>query len=265
MEKFMPSSPAVVYDDNFYKRQVLASLRSARIVLRHLWRYLEPNSVLDVGCGRGSWLLACRELGSSHLFGLDGDWNSQAAMMHSDIQFRGIDLNQPFYVGEKVDLAMSLEVAEHLEPSSSKQFVDCLTKASDSVLFSAAYIGQGGTNHINERRHSWWAHLFLEKDYVPFDLFREAVWGDERVHPWYRQNTFLYVKRHGRAYEKLKSSGVSEVGNISFLDCIHPGFYEGKVGIDVSFRVHVKDLIPSLLRAIRRRIPDEYKSDSITK
>ena len=60
------------YTDDYYKRQILPSLESARIVLAHLWKYVQPHSVLDVGCGRGAWLKACHELGSTDLFGLDG-------------------------------------------------------------------------------------------------------------------------------------------------------------------------------------------------
>jgi len=50
-----------------YEDQVLPSLESARVLLPHLWKYMQPRSVLDVGCGRGAWVAACHELGSTHL------------------------------------------------------------------------------------------------------------------------------------------------------------------------------------------------------
>ena len=96
--------------------------------------------------------------------------------------------------------------------------------------------------------------MFLEEGYVPFDLFRPIFWGDERMHYWYSQNTFLYVRKESSSYAKLKSAGLSELVEIKIVDCIHPNLYEAKAGIVVSFRVHVKDLIPSLLRGIRRRM-----------
>ena len=175
-------------------------------------------------------------------------------MIDSSIQFRGIDLNQPFAIDGHVDLAISVEVAEHLEPSSSTLFVDGLTKASDTVLFGAAYMWQNGPSHINERRHSFWGRLFLDKGYVPFDLFRPTLWGDERIPFWYRQNTFLYVHKESRSYTILKASGLSELVDIKFLDCIHPVLYELKADTVISFRTNVTSLIPSLLRAIRRKI-----------
>ena|SRR2546426_5959461 len=88
-----------------YEDQVLPSLESARVLLPHLWKYMRPRSVLDVGCGRGAWVAACHELGSTHLFGLDGDWNHQDQMIDKSIQFRGVDLTQAFTLDRKVDLS----------------------------------------------------------------------------------------------------------------------------------------------------------------
>jgi SAM-dependent methyltransferase len=245
------------YNDDYYKDQILPSLQSARVILAHLWRYLQPRSVVDVGCGRGAWLKACHERGSIELYGLDGEWNSQAAMIDSSIRFRGIDLDKPFALEGKVDLAMSLEVAEHLQPSSSASFVEGLTTASDTVLFSAAYVLQNGPTHINERPHSWWGKAFLEKGYVPFDLFRPSMWGDERIQFWYRQNAFLYVNKESSSYARLRACGLSELPDIAFLDCIHPDLFKLRAGHVYSFMTHVRHLLPSLRRALVRRFGAE--------
>ena len=44
------------YTEEFYQGMSIESLESARVYLTHLWNFIEPNSVLDVGCGRGAWL-----------------------------------------------------------------------------------------------------------------------------------------------------------------------------------------------------------------
>jgi len=98
---------------------------------------------------------------------------------------------------------MSLEVAEHLEPATAPQFVNSLATASDVVLFSAAYTQQGGTNHINEQPHSYWAGLFAGHAFAPFDLFRPVFWGNDEICFWYRQNVFLYVKRESAAWQRI--------------------------------------------------------------
>ena len=108
-----------VYDANFYENQVAASIEAARIYLKFLWQFLQPASVLDVGCGRGTWLKASHELGSKTLLGFDGDWNNQSLMIDSHINFQSIDLNRSFAVTEKVDLAISLEEACPVVPGSS--------------------------------------------------------------------------------------------------------------------------------------------------
>jgi len=64
-------------------------------------------------------------------------------MIDPVIEFRGTDLNKSFN-SERVDLAMSLEVAEHLHNWAAEEFIGSLVQASDVVLFGAACKGQGG-------------------------------------------------------------------------------------------------------------------------
>jgi SAM-dependent methyltransferase len=245
------------YDSRFYEGQVETSLLSARIYVKHLWQFIQPASVLDVGCGRGAWLKACHELGSQVLLGFDGDWNSQSQMIDDSIKFNSIDLNMPFFAPHKVDLGISLEVAEHLEPATAPQFVKCLADASDAVLFSAAYIGQGGTNHINEQRHSYWAHLFAGQGLVPFDLFRPFFWGNDDVCFWYRQNTFLYCRSGSIAWDRMRSHGFRQIAEPSFMDCVHPDLFDlrnAQIEGGSGLKNHLTDLGPSLWRAITRRL-----------
>ena len=50
------------------------SLQSARVVVPLLMDLLHPSSVIDVGCGGGSWLRAFRENGILESLGIDGRW-----------------------------------------------------------------------------------------------------------------------------------------------------------------------------------------------
>lgn len=240
------SGSTAMYDDNFYENLVDRSLQSARRYLGHLWNTFQPKFVLDVGCGRGAWLQSCHELGATRLLGLDGGWNTQSLMIDDAIEFRSIDLNKSFSIPEKVELTICVEVAEHLEPKAAPQFIQCLTESSNVVLFSAAYLNQIGTNHINLQQHSYWAKLFAAHCFCPFDLFRPVFWGDEDIDFWYRQNAFLYVKKDSSEWHLMTTSGHKPMANIDFMNCIHPDA--------LSFRSHLVALYPSFIRGLRRRL-----------
>jgi SAM-dependent methyltransferase len=221
-----------LYDDRFYDAQMSGSYRSAKVYAELLSTFFTLDSVADVGCGRGAWLKAFKERGAKNLVGFDGDWNAQGNMIEDDITFVQCDLNRPIKMAEndkKFDLAMSLEVAEHLLPSSAETFVGSLTALSDVVLFGAAFTGQGGRNHVNERAPTYWAALFSSRTYVPFDLFRSAVWGNQDVEFWYQQNTFLYARRESPSYAAILSKGASPISNVAFMDCVHPSLYYRKL------------------------------------
>ena len=52
-----------VYNEEFYKNQCEGSYRSAKIVLDKALSILpQVNSVIDVGCGVGTWLKAWQEI-----------------------------------------------------------------------------------------------------------------------------------------------------------------------------------------------------------
>ena len=229
------------YDQAFYDSQMEESLSSARIYLAHLWKHHSPASVVDVGCGRGMWLKACGELGAKRLLGLDGPWNRQELMAEPAIRFQAVDLNQPFAVDGKLDLAISLEVAEHLLPSSAGGFVASLASAADVVVFGAAYTGQGGTNHINEQPASYWAQLFAAEGFKAYDLFRPVFWSDRRVPFWYRQNTFVYSRT--RAFDGFEVAP-------GFMDCVHPEMY----AIARLYQQYEPGLRETFVKAVKRRL-----------
>jgi SAM-dependent methyltransferase len=182
------------YGDDFFKDLMEGSLQSAREVVPLIISLVRPASVVDVGCGIGTWLSVFLERSIQDVVGVDGSYVNQAMLLIPQANFVGVDLAKGFSLARRFDLAISLEVAEHLPESSAKRFVEDLTRLSDVVAFSAAVPGQGGTHHINEQWPSYWERLFKLHGYLLVDCFRRLVWDNENVGPCYRQNLFLYVK-----------------------------------------------------------------------
>ncbi len=247
------------YNERFYNSQMDGSYRSASEYVKYLSQLYQPESVIDFGCGRGTWLKAFKDIGVERLVGLDGKWNSQGRMVEQSIKFVPVDLNGPVNISEKFDIAISLEVAEHLKDSSADSFVNNMIASSDVVMFGAAYPSQGGTDHMNEQPPTYWANIFLKYGYVPYDIFRPVFWGSPTVSFWYQQNTFLYVRSSSRVNETLKNMGHKPILNTAFMNCVHPTLYNLKLSsLSVkSMVIHsIKKAIPKRLYPVALRIKD---------
>jgi hypothetical protein len=201
-----------LYDDKFYTRNIKATLQSARIIVPHVLQQVHPTSVIDVGCARGAWLRAFSEHGVQTLQGLDGDYVDRSKLLIQTADFTPVNLEKT--VGGELDsfmkkangsydLALCLEVAEHLPHSSADDLVRTLTTLAPVVLFSAAVPGQGGVGHINEQWPRYWRLRFEKYGFQRIDSIRRRIWRDKRVHWWYRQNMFLFAARQRIAESNL--------------------------------------------------------------
>jgi trans-aconitate methyltransferase len=215
----MPESP---YDADFYAGQSDLSAASARALLPLVFDLLHPARVVDFGCGVGTWLSVARELGAREVLGLDGDYVDRARLRIPKEQFRPVDLESPPTVAGH-DLALSLEVAEHLSPAAAPRLLDALTGSAGAVLFGAAIPGQKGVHHVNCQWQSWWARQFAERGYLAFDVLRPAAWHREDVWYHYLQNTNLYLKRE--LYQGALAARLQPVEALRALDVVHPRAY----------------------------------------
>ena len=215
-----PSSGNPHYDANFYDALRAGSRNSAGAVAPLVIKHLAPKSIVDVGCGSGEWLSAFRELGVTDLLGVDGAWANNA-QRNADL-FQDHDLTQPLQLNRRFDLAICLEVAEHLEPGNGELLVEGLARLAPAVVFSAAVPFQGGEGHVNEQWPSYWTKLFQAQDYQPFLFLRHKLWPRDDVELWYRQNIILYCARNHPALQqfvKLESETPSP------SDVVHPALH----------------------------------------
>jgi SAM-dependent methyltransferase len=188
------SLDASPYGRAFFEKQRGGSRGSADVVVPLLQRWLRPKSVLDVGCGVGTWLAVWRANGVADAVGVDGEHVDRSLLQVPEPSFLARDLTRPFDLGRTFDLVTSLEVAEHLPPSAADTLVASLVRHGDVVLFSAAIPGQGGDGHVNEEWPEAWARRFARHGFRWADPLRPILWNDPRVESWYAQNALLYYR-----------------------------------------------------------------------
>jgi SAM-dependent methyltransferase len=153
-----------------------------------------PKSVLDVGCGIGTWLKVFEEHGIADYLGVDGSYVDFKKLKISEKKFRAQDLREYWSLNRKFDLVISLEVAEHLSEANADQFIKILVEHGESIVFSAAIPGQFGQNHLNEQWPEYWEAKFARHGFYFHDIIRPVIWTNDKVEWWYKQNIFL-VKR----------------------------------------------------------------------
>lgn len=242
------------YDISYYNDLDKSSYASSKFYVKKILNNFEINSVADFGCGNGSWLKSFKENSVDQLIGIDGPWNNGSELKKINAKFLQLDFTKDKLSIPRVDLCLCLEVIEHIDFRFSQNLINFLTQSSDLVLFSGAYLHQGGLNHINEKAHSFWANKFISANFIPYDFFRPEFWNNEKIGFWYRQNCFLYVKKKSLHEKKLKNLGISPIENIYFMDCIHPELYKIKCGEGISFKKTLLNLLPSFYKAIKRRL-----------
>ncbi len=233
MAQPMPSNSvkqvSPLYDQAFFDSLLEGARGSARQVIPMLLEWLQPQSVIDVGCGLGAWLSVFRELGIQDYLGVDGDYVDRSHLQFPVEAFLAKDLTQPLRLDRQFDLAVSLEVAEHLPAESASILIESLTKLSDVVLFSAAVPFQGGTGHLNEQWTGYWVQLFQQYGYVAIDCLRHRLWPNEHVQPWYIQNSLLFV--NFKRLEHYPYLPKPDLDTVHFpLEVVHPQIYQNSLG-----------------------------------
>lgn len=166
---------------------------NAAAIVQELVRFHTPATVIDVGCGKGHFLAEMQAYDAT-IAGVDGPWVTE---MDPDIDIAILqvqDLESRYSAKTRYDLAVSLEVAEHLSPERGESFVADLCALSDHILFSAAVPGQKGKGHINCQWQGHWAELFAAQGYECYDPFRRRLAAHPDMAPWFCQNLLYYVK-----------------------------------------------------------------------
>lgn len=171
-----------IYTPAFFAEHHATTAMSASVVAPLVKDLLDPWSVLDIGCGQGEWVEA---------FGVEDSFGVDIAAPERE-GFLRHDLTTPLDLGRWFDLVISLETAEHLPESAADTYVESIALHGDTVLFSAAVVGQEGLHHVNCQPHEYWHEKFAGYGFEVTDPIRPLIADNHYVSPWYRNNLYVY-------------------------------------------------------------------------
>lgn len=257
-----PSS-YLTQDARFFQQRDDFTRAAAERIVPLLLELYSPKSVIDLGCGVGTWLSVFQGHGVHEVHGIDG-WEVDTSLLQiAPKDFEKHDLSHKMAVGRHYDLAISLEVAEHLPPRSAGDFVKTLVDLAPVVLFSAAIPNQGGINHVNEQWPQYWAEMFAGHNYVAIDTLRRQIWRDDSIKGWYRQNIFMFsrldiLEGHPALQDAYKQTWPEQ------LDLVHPQIFSWKQSdhqreIIQARQLTLADVARMLPELIRRSIVSRWK------
>lgn len=251
------SLEAVSYANPFYDYINSHSESSSAAIVPWLCQVARPGSVLDVGCGQGVWAAAFSEQGIERVAGIDGDYVSLDRLKIPVDDFTPADLSEPVELGERFDLAVCLEVAEHLPYASADVLVDTIDRHADAVIFSAAAPHQGGHGHVNEQWPSYWIERLTARGFRAHDVVRPHFWNEPSISAWYRQNAVLF-SRAGSPYGDALASAVAGLPSFHGEPLVHPAYWEFKslygVGSHAGPAGRLRGFWGSVVSAARRRL-----------
>lgn len=213
-----------LYSKSFYTKHLDRSRLSATEIVPFIVELIQPQSVIDVGCGLGTWLAVFKECGVEDILGVDGNWVNKEWLQIPADYFLPFDLNRPLSLERQFDLVVSLEVAEHLPKDCAATFVDSLVRLGPVILFFAAIPFQGGVNHINEQWPEYWVKLFQAKGYLVIDCIRKKIWKNDKVKYEHAQNMLLFA-RHDYLADNLLLQQEHNKTAMEQLSVVHPSKY----------------------------------------
>lgn len=199
------------------------NLKDASLIVPAIMDLINPKSVVDIGCGLGTFLNIFKRHGVNQVLGVDGKWVNKDLLFSyiNPAEFLEWNLEEAIKLEQKYDLVVSLEVAEHLSPKAANTFIKNLVNAGDVILFSAAIPNQGGQNHINEQWLTYWEEKFNQHEFILHDVIRPIFWENEDLFIWYKQNMVLFIHKDIDFKPKLNQAPMRNL--------VHADLYNEKV------------------------------------
>ena len=213
-----------LYNQSYYEVMRDKNPEIADVMMPIILNVLNPHSIVDFGCGIGAFLVEAVIRGIEVL-GIDGDYINRDDLLFPDKYFYPFDLSEEMNINKKYDLAMSLEVAEHISEEYADVFVSNIVQSADIIIFSAAIPRQNGTGHINLKPTSYWCNKFEKYGYSPSNCLREIFWNSN-IQSLRRQNIILLAKTN--LIKDIEQQFLKYRDGM-LIDIVHPCFFDEKI------------------------------------
>lgn len=160
--------PSILYDEEFFSK------RDSKL---HEWNFsmgkyaaekLGIKSMIDWGCGIGSFLSGAKDGGVENLTGIEiGYENAKSFLVENvahTIRYGNAAVEANF---GKYDCAVSIEVAEHLLPEDADTFVRNVCNSSERmIIMTAAKPNQVGMYHFNCQPSEYWIEKICKNGFT---------------------------------------------------------------------------------------------------
>lgn len=169
------------------------NFKDPKIIIEEILKHFHPKKVIDLWC----WLGAFVKTFQDHW--IDAYWvnwprvEKDKLVMNED---RLIIKNLEEFCDFKkwYDMAITIEVAEHIDAKYADNFIKTITSCADIIIFSAAIPWQWWFKHVNEQSPEYREEKFNKLWYRFYDVFRWKFWNNKDIAISHRQNMFLVMK-----------------------------------------------------------------------
>ena len=182
-----------MYNIRYFDTIEKAEQVQAETLAEILTEMYNPGSVADVGCATGIYLWPFH-INGVETIGFDSADYAVENKVVPTVQKADIT---NYLLTKKYDLAICLEVLEHIENDLGGGVIQNLVNMTDTIIFSAAQPGQKGTGHINCKPKKHWEMLFkvrgYEKDVQAEKKILDHVTKQDHAE-WFKNNLQVFRK-----------------------------------------------------------------------
>jgi len=187
-------------DRKFYEKTLRPDRQdSYRAISDCIVSMFHPDKVVDYGCGAGWILYYLMHGGVDNVLGIEPNPEIEDIAPDSIKKFiQAKDLAKPVFTGFSHDVAICMEVAEHIHEVDSNQLIKNICQDAPVLFFTAAPPGQGGYSHFNEKPQSYWEKKIKREGMLidPVDTATAAGFlRKAKAKSWYIDNLMIFKRK----------------------------------------------------------------------